>query len=72
MDIKEWTGLEFTKFQRAVENIKKKKKMEETGCEVICGAPTTPVVKGQVKDGCHIEKVMHSMICETLVFIQVR
>ena len=23
--------------------------MEETGCEVICGAPTTPMVKGQVK-----------------------
>ena len=23
-----------------------KKKMEETGCEVICGAPTTPAVKG--------------------------
>ena len=22
------------------------KKMEETGCEVICGAPTTPAVKG--------------------------
>ena len=24
-------------------------RMEETGCEVICGAPTTPTVKGQVK-----------------------
>ena len=23
-----------------------KKKMEETGCEVICGAPTTLAVKG--------------------------
>ena len=23
--------------------------MEETGCEVICGAKTTPTVKGQVK-----------------------
>ena len=22
------------------------RKMEETGCEVICGAPTTPAVKG--------------------------
>ena len=39
------------------------KKMEETGCEVICGAPTTPVVKGQVKDGCYVKKVMQSMIC---------
>ena len=25
------------------------RKMEETGCEVICGAPTTFVIKGQVK-----------------------
>ena len=25
------------------------RKMEETGCEVTCGAPTTPTVKGQVK-----------------------
>ena len=25
------------------------REMEETGCEVICGAPTTPAVEGQVK-----------------------
>ena len=25
------------------------RKMEENGCEVICGAPVTPAVKGQVK-----------------------
>ena len=30
----------------AVENREKK---EETGCKVICGAPVTPAVKGQVK-----------------------
>ena len=36
---REWTGLEFGKSKRAV---------EETGCEIICGAPTTLVVKGQV------------------------
>ena len=36
--IREWTDLEFAKSQRAVENTG----MEETGCEVICGAPTTP------------------------------
>ena len=36
-DIREWTGLEFAKSQRAVE----KRKMEETGCEVIYGAPMT-------------------------------
>ena len=34
----EWTGLEFAKSQRAEENMEK---MEETGCEIICGAPTT-------------------------------
>ena len=42
-NIREWTGLEFTKSQRAVEN---RKKMEETGCEIICGAPTTLAFKG--------------------------
>ena len=41
-NIREWTGLEFTKSQMAVEN----RKMEETGCEVICGAPMTLTVKG--------------------------
>ena len=45
-NIREWTGLEFGKSQRAVENKKKTKKMEETGCEVICGAPTILAVKG--------------------------
>ena len=41
--IREWTGLEFAKSQRAVEN---REKIEETGCEVICGAQTTLAVKG--------------------------
>ena len=40
--MRELPGLEFAKSQRAVEN----RKMEENGCEIICGAPTTPVVKG--------------------------
>ena len=31
-NIREWTGLEFIKSQRAVEN---REKMEETGCEII-------------------------------------
>ena len=35
-NIREWTGLEFAKSQRAMENRKKKKKMEETGCEIVC------------------------------------
>ena len=42
-NIREWTGLEFAKSQRAVEN---SEKMEETGFEIICGAPTTLAVKG--------------------------
>ena len=41
-NIREWTGLEFTKCQRTVEN----RKIEEIGCEIICGAPTTLAVKG--------------------------
>ena len=45
--IREYTGLEFAKSQRAVEN--KEKQMEETGCEVICDALTTTAVKGYVK-----------------------
>ena len=41
-NIREWRGVEFAKSQRAVERTEKK--MEETGYEVICGAPMTPVV----------------------------
>ena len=41
-NIRERTGLEFAKSQRAEENIK----MDETGYEIICGAPTTLSVKG--------------------------
>ena len=41
-NIREWTGLEFAKSQRAVEN---REKMEKTGCKIICGAPTTLAVK---------------------------
>ena len=41
-NIREWSGLEFAKSQRAVENGKR----EKTGCKIICGAPTTLMVKG--------------------------
>ena len=41
-NIREWTRLEFSRSQRAVEN---KKKMEETGCKIICEAPKTSTVK---------------------------
>ena len=40
-NIREWTGLEFVKSRRTVEN----REMEETGREIICGAPTTLAVK---------------------------
>ena len=36
-NVREWTGLEFGKSQRAVEN----REMEKTGRKIICGAPTT-------------------------------
>ena len=39
-NIREWTGLEFTKSQRAVQN------KEETGRELISGALMTLAVKG--------------------------
>ena len=42
-NIKEWTGLEFGKSQRAVKN---REKMEKTDCKSICGTPTTLVLKG--------------------------
>ena len=38
-NIIEWTSLEFAKSQRAVKN---RKQIEETGREIICGAPNDP------------------------------
>ena len=46
-NIREWTGLEFAKSQRAVEI--EQGKMEETGCEIICGAQTTLTVKEEMR-----------------------
>ena len=37
-NIREWTGLEFGRSQRSVEN--------NPSCKIICGAPTTLAVKG--------------------------
>ena len=42
-NIRGWTGLEFAKSQMTG---KTGEKMEETGCEIICAAPTTLAVKG--------------------------
>ena len=36
------------------------RKMEETGCEVICGAPVTLAVKGQVKEESEEWKLMQT------------
>ena len=41
--IREWKGLEFAKSQMAMEN---REKMEETVCEITCGAPTTLAGRG--------------------------
>ena len=41
-NIREWTGLEFGKSQKAVEN---REIMEKTGCKIICDVPTTLAVK---------------------------
>ena len=41
-NIREWTGLEFAKSQRAVEN---GEKMEVTGCEIICSPKTMMMTK---------------------------
>ena len=42
-NIREWTGLEFSKSQRVVEN---RGKWRKNGCKIIGGAPITLVVKG--------------------------
>ena len=38
--------MQFAKSQRAAEN---REKMEETGCEVLCGSPAILVVKGKMR-----------------------
>ena len=64
-NISEWTGLEFAKSQRAAEN--NNKKMEETGCEIICGAPTTLAVKGSImmRVGKSFDRVWHAALWTT-------
>ena len=41
-NVREWTGLEFAKSQRVVGTTEK---MEETGCQIICGAPMTLLLR---------------------------
>ena len=44
-NIREWTGLEFSKSQ-IPEGSGEQGKMEKTGCKIICGAPMTFMVIG--------------------------
>ena len=39
-------GMDRPVIHRILEGSGKQRKMEETGCEVICGIPTSPAVKG--------------------------
>ena len=39
-------GMDRRGVRQVPEGSGEQKKMEETGCEVVCGAPTTPAVKG--------------------------
>ena len=42
-------GMDRPGVRQVPEGSGEQRKMEETGCEVICGAPTNPAVKGEVK-----------------------
>ena len=42
-------GMDRPGVRQVPEGSGEERKMEETGCEVICGAPTTLAVKGKVK-----------------------
>ena len=42
-NIRKWTGLDV---RQVPEGSGEQGKMEETGCEIICGAPTTLAIKG--------------------------
>ena len=44
-NVREWTGLDV---RQIPEGNGEHGKMEVTGCEIICGAPTTIAVKGQM------------------------
>ena len=48
-------GMDRPGVRQVPEGSEEQRKMEETGCEVICGAPMTPTVKGEgiLKEGFH-------------------
>ena len=39
-------GMDRPESRQVTEGCGEQRKMEETGCEIICSAPTTPAVKG--------------------------
>ena len=56
--IREWNGLEFAMSQRVVGE---QGKVEDTGCEIICGAPTILAVKGKVGWGEELAKQQRAL-----------
>ena len=51
------------KMGERVPPVAEQRKVEETGCEVICGAPATLAVKGQVKGEGNGYRVMLPGLC---------
>ena len=47
---KQHQGMDSPGVREVPEDSGERREMEETGCEVICGAPTALAVKGQVKN----------------------
>ena len=44
--VRQHQGMDKPEVRQVPEGSREQRKMEETGCEIICGAPTTLVVKG--------------------------
>ena len=44
-------GMDRPGVRQVLEGSGEQEKMEETGCEIICGAPTTLAVKGKIREG---------------------
>ena len=43
---RQYKGMDWPGVRQVPEGSREQRKMEKTGCEIICGAPTTPAVKG--------------------------
>ena len=61
-------GLDRPGLRKVPESSGEQRKMEETGCEFVCGTPAIPAVKGLVKEGRKIRIAMHSsLLCVWVV-----